>query len=72
MLDLTSQILGANPDFATLWNCRREVLQQLEVQKYVEVKGPRKMALALALPGLGPGVGEEWGSQGHRQRAVEG
>ena len=48
------------------------MLQQLEVQKYVEVKGPRKMALALALPGLGPGVGEEWGSQGHRQRAVEG
>lgn len=37
MLELTSQILGANPDFATLWNCRREVLQQLEVQKYVGV-----------------------------------
>nr|AAX46598.1 Rab geranylgeranyltransferase, alpha subunit [Bos taurus] len=36
VLELTSQILGANPDFATLWNCRREVLQQLEVQKSPE------------------------------------
>uniref|UniRef100_A0A5F8AEW9 Geranylgeranyl transferase type-2 subunit alpha n=1 Tax=Macaca mulatta TaxID=9544 RepID=A0A5F8AEW9_MACMU len=36
VLELTSQILGANPDFATLWNCRREVLQQLETQKSPE------------------------------------
>ncbi|XP_029095214.1 geranylgeranyl transferase type-2 subunit alpha isoform X1 [Monodon monoceros] len=36
VLELTSQILGANPDFATLWNCRREVLQRLEVQKSPE------------------------------------
>lgn len=28
--------------------------------------------LALPLPCLGPGLEEEWGSQGHRQRAVEG
>ncbi|KAM9068651.1 geranylgeranyl transferase type-2 subunit alpha isoform X2 [Sarcophilus harrisii] len=33
VLELTSQILGANPDFATLWNCRREVLMRLETQK---------------------------------------
>lgn len=38
VLELTSQILGANPDFATLWNCRREVFQQLETQKYVVVQ----------------------------------
>ncbi|XP_015976108.1 geranylgeranyl transferase type-2 subunit alpha isoform X1 [Rousettus aegyptiacus] len=36
VLELTSQILGANPDFATLWNCRREVLQKLEAQKSPE------------------------------------
>ncbi|KAF6132428.1 Rab geranylgeranyltransferase subunit alpha [Phyllostomus discolor] len=36
VLELTSQILGANPDFATLWNCRREVLQRLESQKSPE------------------------------------
>ncbi|ELW69286.1 Geranylgeranyl transferase type-2 subunit alpha [Tupaia chinensis] len=36
VLELTSQILGANPDFATLWNCRREVFQQLETQKSPE------------------------------------
>lgn len=70
MLELTSQILGANPDFATLWNCRREVLQQLEAQKCVGVQGPRKMALVL--PCLGPGIEKEWGSQGHRQRGAEG
>lgn len=40
MLELTSQILGANPDFATLWNCRREVFQRLEAQKCVGVQGP--------------------------------
>lgn len=33
VLQLTSQILRASPDFATFWNCRREVLQQLETQK---------------------------------------
>ncbi|XP_036210462.1 geranylgeranyl transferase type-2 subunit alpha isoform X1 [Myotis myotis] len=36
VLELTSQILGANPDFATLWNCRREVFQRLEAQKSPE------------------------------------
>ncbi|KAF6352219.1 Rab geranylgeranyltransferase subunit alpha [Rhinolophus ferrumequinum] len=36
VLELTSQILGANPDFATLWNCRREVIQRLEAQKSPE------------------------------------
>nr|4EHM_A Chain A, Geranylgeranyl transferase type-2 subunit alpha [Rattus norvegicus]4GTS_A Chain A, Geranylgeranyl transferase type-2 subunit alpha [Rattus norvegicus]4GTT_A Chain A, Geranylgeranyl transferase type-2 subunit alpha [Rattus norvegicus]4GTV_A Chain A, Geranylgeranyl transferase type-2 subunit alpha [Rattus norvegicus] len=36
VLELTSQILGANPDFATLWNCRREVLQHLETEKSPE------------------------------------
>lgn len=72
MLELTSQILGANPDFATLWNCRREVIQRLEAQKCVGVQGPRKMALALPLPYLDPVMEEEWGSQGHKQRAVDG
>ncbi|XP_038597225.1 geranylgeranyl transferase type-2 subunit alpha [Tachyglossus aculeatus] len=36
VLELTSQILGANPDFATLWNCRREVLLRLEAQRSPE------------------------------------
>lgn len=49
MLELTSQILGANPDFATLWNCRREVLQRLEAQKCVGVQDPRNITLALPL-----------------------
>lgn len=66
MLELTSQILGANPDFATLWNCRREVLQRLEVQKCVGVQGPRKMALAL--PHLGPRIEDKWGSRGIGRR----
>lgn len=57
MLELTSQILGANPDFATLWNCRREVIQRLEAQKCVGVEGPRKMAVALPLPGSSDGGG---------------
>lgn len=48
------------------------MLQQLEAQKCVGVQGPRKMVLALALPCLGQGVEEEWGSQGHRLRAMEG
>ncbi|XP_024079881.1 geranylgeranyl transferase type-2 subunit alpha-like [Terrapene carolina triunguis] len=29
-LELTNQILGVNPDFATLWNFRREILLRLE------------------------------------------
>lgn len=61
MLELTSQILGANPDFATLWNCRREVLQQLETQKYVVGQVP-----ALVLPGCRTGGG----TGGHRDRMV--
>lgn len=36
VLKLTSQILRASPDFATFWNCSREVLQQLETQKSPE------------------------------------
>lgn len=59
MLELTSQILGANPDFATLWNCRREVLQQLETQKCVVVEVP-----ALGPPGCCPVGGMEL--LGHR------
>ncbi|XP_021796777.1 geranylgeranyl transferase type-2 subunit alpha isoform X3 [Papio anubis] len=43
VLELTSQILGANPDFATLWNCRREVLQQLETQKCVGIQDLRRL-----------------------------
>lgn len=59
MLELTSQILGANPDFATLWNCRREVLQKLEAQKCVGVQGPKKIGLAPtpALLGSSDGAG---------------
>lgn len=30
LLDLSNQILGANPDFASFWNLRREVFLQLE------------------------------------------
>ncbi|EMP30572.1 Geranylgeranyl transferase type-2 subunit alpha [Chelonia mydas] len=29
-LELTNQILGVNPDFATLWNFRREIILRLE------------------------------------------
>lgn len=61
MLELTSQILGANPDFATLWNCRREVLQQLETQKYVVVEVP-----ALVLPPTE--VLEEQRGRGHQMQ----
>lgn len=53
VLELTSQILGANPDFATLWNCRREVLQHLETEKYVV------QVSALALPERRTGGGRE-------------
>lgn len=70
VLELTSQILGANPDFATLWNCRREVLQQLEAQKCVLVQCPRKTTFALPLTLPGTEVKEEWSSQGHRDRMV--
>lgn len=64
VLELTSQILGANPDFATLWNCRREVLQQLEAQKYVGTQDLRETTLALPLLCLGPGLKEEWTAKG--------
>ncbi|XP_064416455.1 geranylgeranyl transferase type-2 subunit alpha [Latimeria chalumnae] len=33
MLELTSQILGVNPDVATLWNYRREVFLELRKEK---------------------------------------
>ncbi|XP_029436471.1 geranylgeranyl transferase type-2 subunit alpha isoform X2 [Rhinatrema bivittatum] len=33
VLELTNQILGANPDFATLWNFRREIFLHLEKEK---------------------------------------
>uniref|UniRef100_A0A8C5ZDM9 Geranylgeranyl transferase type-2 subunit alpha n=1 Tax=Marmota marmota marmota TaxID=9994 RepID=A0A8C5ZDM9_MARMA len=62
VLELTSQILGANPDFATLWNCRREVFQQLETQKYVRAQSPMKISLTLTFSCLGQGLEEEWGS----------
>nr|XP_033781231.1 geranylgeranyl transferase type-2 subunit alpha [Geotrypetes seraphini] len=33
VLELTNQILGANPDFATLWNFRREIFLHFEKEK---------------------------------------
>ncbi|MCI4387777.1 hypothetical protein PGIGA_G00078090 [Pangasianodon gigas] len=35
-LQLTQQLLASNPDFATLWNYRREILLQLETVKEEE------------------------------------
>ncbi|KAM9445128.1 geranylgeranyl transferase type-2 subunit alpha [Clarias gariepinus] len=35
-LQLTQQLLASNPDFATLWNYRREILQHLETVKEEE------------------------------------
>lgn len=32
-LQLTQQLLSSNPDFATLWNYRREILMHLETVK---------------------------------------
>lgn len=32
-LQLSQQLLSANPDFATLWNYRREILMHLETVK---------------------------------------
>lgn len=34
-LQLTQQLLSSNPDFATLWNYRREILMHLETVKLV-------------------------------------
>lgn len=31
MLELTGGILASNPDFASLWNCRRKTLQKIEL-----------------------------------------
>ncbi|RXM97198.1 Matrix metalloproteinase-14, partial [Acipenser ruthenus] len=36
-LELTKQLLGGNPDFATLWNFRREIFQHFEKEKSPEV-----------------------------------
>ena len=33
-LDLTDQLLSANPDFYTLWNFRREVFLELTQSRY--------------------------------------
>ncbi|XP_028301061.1 geranylgeranyl transferase type-2 subunit alpha isoform X1 [Gouania willdenowi] len=35
-LQLTQQLLSSNPDFATLWNYRREILMHLETVKEVD------------------------------------
>ena len=32
-LQLTQQLLSSNPDFATLWNYRREILMHMETVK---------------------------------------
>ena len=34
-LSLTEQVLGANPDFSTLWNFRREIFLHMKNEKYV-------------------------------------
>lgn len=34
-LQLTQQLLSSNPDFATLWNYRREILMHMETVKLV-------------------------------------
>lgn len=34
-LSLSEQVLGANPDFSTLWNFRREIFLQMKDEKYV-------------------------------------
>ncbi|MGH0135574.1 UNVERIFIED_CONTAM: hypothetical protein FKN15_025712, partial [Acipenser sinensis] len=36
-LEMTKQLLGGNPDFATLWNFRREIFQHFEKEKSPEV-----------------------------------
>lgn len=39
-LQLTQQLLSSNPDFATFWNYRREVLMHMETVKSVMVNRP--------------------------------
>lgn len=34
-LYLSEQVLGANPDFSTLWNFRREIFLHMKDEKYV-------------------------------------
>lgn len=75
MLELTSQILGANPDIATLWNCRREVLQRLETEKCVKVQRPRKNFLPPALSRFGGGgeqMRQSWGQPGVKCKKLGG
>ncbi|KAJ7313167.1 hypothetical protein JRQ81_004441 [Phrynocephalus forsythii] len=45
-LDLTSQVLGANPDFATLWNFRREIFLHLEKESPEEMQALCKAELS--------------------------